>query len=79
MTEVVPQLLTESQTAKYLSVSRQFLRKSRMNGNRKGHAPAPPFIRFGRSIRYSIDDLQRWIEEHRYELRSDDGPFESCG
>jgi hypothetical protein len=59
MIEVVPQLLTESQTAKYLSVSRQFLRKSRMNGNRKGHAPAPPFIRFGRSIRYRIDDLQR--------------------
>lgn len=62
-------LLTEVVAADYLSVSRQFLRKSRMDGHREGHAPAPPFVRFGRCIRYAVDDLDTWIADHRQEVR----------
>lgn len=69
MNELKSQLLNEREAAKYLSVSRQFLRKSRMNGTRLSHTPAPPYVKFGRSIRYSLDDLQAWIAEHRREVR----------
>jgi len=27
--------------------------------------PGLPFVRFGRLVRYPIDDLQRWIESQR--------------
>ena len=62
-------LLTEPEAARYLSVSRPFLRKSRMEGRRKNHAEGPPYVKFGRSIRYSLADLQAWIAEHRREVR----------
>ncbi len=64
-----PRLITEEQAATYLGVSRQFLRKSRIDGNRVNHADAPPFIRAGRMIRYSVDDLEGWIAAHREEVR----------
>lgn len=66
---VRPKLLTEEQAATYLGVSRQFLRKSRIDGNRVNHADAPPFIRAGRMIRYSVDDLEAWIAAHREEVQ----------
>lgn len=58
-------LLTEAQAARYLGVSRQLLRKSRMDGARKGHALPPPWVRNGRMIRYDILDLDAWIKDHR--------------
>ena len=68
-TAIRPRLLTEEQAATYLGVSRPFLRKSRIDGNRVNHADAPPFIRAGRMIRYSVDDLNAWIVAHREEVR----------
>lgn len=62
-------LLTESETAQYLSVSRPFLRKARMNGDRTGHAPGPPFLKAGRMIRYRVADLDQWIEAHLVECK----------
>lgn len=61
-------LLDEIETARYLSFSRQFLRKSRMEGKRKNHADGPPYFKIGRSIRYSIEELDKWIAEHRREI-----------
>ena len=61
----VRKLLTEKDTAKYLGVSRGFLRKSRMTGPLRGQTPAPPWVQFGRSIRYDLDDLNQWISAHR--------------
>ncbi len=58
-------LLNESETAVYISMSRQFLRKSRMNGVLPGHTVAPPFVKIGRSIRYCIHDLDSWIDANR--------------
>ena len=62
-------LLTEPETARYLAVSRIFLRKSRMEGRRENHTPGPPFVKFGRAVRYAIEDLDAWIAEHRREMR----------
>ncbi len=65
LSTVSPRLLTEKEAAIYLGVSRQFLRKGRMEGHRPNHAERPPFIKSGRMIRYSIDDLSDWIDRHR--------------
>jgi predicted DNA-binding transcriptional regulator AlpA len=56
-------LLTEKQAAKYIGMSRSFLRQSRMDGNRNNRTPGPPWIQVGsRSIRYRVEDLDEWIE-----------------
>jgi len=58
-------LLTEKQAAEYLGMSRSFLRQGRMAGIRKNCTPAPDWRKIGtRSIRYSIDDLNDWIDSH---------------
>lgn len=52
-----PQLLTSQQAAEYLNLSTAFLERDRWAGARV------PFIKVGtRSIRYRIEDLQRFIE-----------------
>lgn len=69
-TGITARLLTERDAATYVGMSRQFLRKSRLDGAREDHTPGPPFIRLGRSIRYAIDDLDAWISEHRQQVCS---------
>jgi predicted DNA-binding transcriptional regulator AlpA len=54
-------VLSEIETAEYISMSRSFLRQSRMEGNRENRTPAPPFIKIGRSVRYLKDDLDLWL------------------
>lgn len=54
-------VLSEIETAEYISMSRSFLRQSRMEGNRENRTAAPPFIKIGRSVRYLKDDLDLWL------------------
>ena len=56
--------LDELGAAAYLNLSRSFLRQSRMNGDRDGHAPGPPYVRAGRMIRYRLVDLDEWLSRH---------------
>ncbi len=65
--ELEPAALTEAQAAKHIAMSRSFLRKSRMNGNRHRQTPAPPFCRIGRKILYLRADLDAWLRRHRVE------------
>ena len=58
-------LITDKQAARYLSMSESWLRQVRMEGNRKGRMPGPPYIRIGRAIRYRLEELNRWLDEHR--------------
>ena len=58
-------VLIEKQAAWYIAMSVSFLRQSRMNGDRRNRTPGPPFVRIGRSIRYRVEDLDRWLLEHR--------------
>jgi len=59
-------MLTEKEAAKYISMSRSFLSKDRMNGYRYGHKYGPEFVKSGRrSIRYLIKDLDEWINKNR--------------
>lgn len=57
--------LTEYEAAKFIGMSRSYLRQSRMNGNREGRTPAPPWLKIGRSIRYRVDDLDSWLDQFR--------------
>ena len=51
--------------AEYISMSRSFLRRARMEGQVGNRTPGPNFIRRGRSILYLVSDLDAWLEEGR--------------
>jgi len=57
--------VTEQQAAEFIGMSRSFLRQGRMNGNREGRTPAPPWLKIGRSVRYRLSDLDHWLEQFR--------------
>lgn len=59
-------LLTETEAAEYIRMSRSFLSKDRMNGYRHGRTHGPHFVVTGRRcIRYRKDDLDEWIMKNR--------------
>jgi len=58
-------LLTETETAVYLNLSRSTLRQQRMKKRRKSRMTRVPYIRIGRNIRYDVIDLDEWIVSHR--------------
>ena len=62
--------LNEAETAHYLGVSRSALRQARI-GHLKGHLPTPPFVKVGRKVIYLLDDLDRWLESHRWPVATD--------
>jgi predicted DNA-binding transcriptional regulator AlpA len=64
-----PKLISERDACKYLNCSRSFLAGSRM-GDLPGRTPGPPWIRLGRGVRYSVRDLDEWIEKHRQNPRA---------
>lgn len=55
---------SEKEAASYISMSRSFLRHSRMSGKRDGHIPPPRFLKAGkRKIIYLKEDLDTWLEQ----------------
>lgn len=50
-------LLSEQEAAKYLNLSKSFLRKRRIKGL------PPEFIKIGKSIRYSLETLDVFVAE----------------
>jgi excisionase family DNA binding protein len=53
-------LLTPKEAAELLKVSLSWLAKARMRGD------GPPFIKIGRSIRYSELALLQWMKSHQH-------------
>jgi excisionase family DNA binding protein len=51
----VERLLTPKEAAEFLRVSLSWLAKARMRGD------GPPFIKVGRSVRYSEAALNQWM------------------
>ena len=62
-----PRAIDTPAAAKYMGLSQEFLRQSRIYGDRDGRTPGPSFIRIGRKVMYLVDDLDRWLEERRVE------------
>lgn len=53
-------LLNEKETSEYISMSRSYLRQSRLEGSTQD---APKWVKIGeRTIRYRIDDLDEWAD-----------------
>ena len=46
-------------------MSESWLRQSRMTGRLAGRTRPPPYIRIGRAIRYTTDDLDNWLDANR--------------
>jgi excisionase family DNA binding protein len=59
--------LTNNEAAQYLGLGRQTLPKLRLLGS------GPIFRKFGRAVRYAIEDLDAWAREHRRRSTSDPG------
>lgn len=70
MISTKPRLLSESEAATYLGISRISLRKARCYGEIPGRIPPPPVIRLGRTVRYDVRDLDAFIENHRVSTTS---------
>lgn len=51
-------LRTPKEAAQFLKLSTSWLAKARMRGD------GPPYIKFGRAIRYADDGLQQWMKIH---------------
>jgi len=58
-------ILKEPEAARYIGMSVPYLRLSRMEGRREGKAPGPPFIKIGKSVRYDVNDLDRFLESKK--------------
>ena len=56
---VIATLLTPKEAAKVLKVSLSWLAKARMRGD------GPPYIKLGRSIRYTEAALQQWMKSRQ--------------
>ena len=63
----VNRTLNETQAARYLGMSRSFLRRSRTFAGPFSTTSGPPFLKIGRSVRYLVEDLDGWLEAHRRE------------
>lgn len=57
--------LNEIETARYIGMSRSYLRQDRMNGVRDNRTPGPRWVKIGRQVRYLVEDLDDWLNQHR--------------
>jgi hypothetical protein len=57
---ITPRALPEADSARYIGMSRAFLRAARL-----GRCDGPTYIRAGRAVRYLIPDLDAWLQRKR--------------
>jgi len=68
LNEIMKNAFKETEAAGYIAMSRSFLAISRMEGNRDGRTPGPPYVKVGRRVLYLKADLDAWLAEHRVEV-----------
>ncbi len=59
-----PQMLSERDACRFLGVSRSYLAVRRMAGRTDG----PTYFKFGKSVRYRVEDLDTYREAHRVDF-----------
>ncbi len=62
-------LLNEVETAEFLNISRSTLRRQRSKNAQEVGIPTVPWFKLGRSVKYSLIDLLRYIELRRQETK----------
>jgi len=56
------QAYTEAEAAKYIGMSRSYLRQARMSGSLHSRATPPKHLKVGKkTVRYLKDDLDEWL------------------
>jgi hypothetical protein len=60
--DVQPVLVDERYAAAYIGMSMSFLRRTRMEGVLKSRTPGPKFLKIGKTVRYEMAELERWID-----------------
>ena len=58
-------VLNEKDAARYICMSRPYLRKCRCEGNVGNRTPGPPYVKLGRAVRYRVADLDEWLLANR--------------
>ena len=59
--------LNETEAAHYIAMSVSFLRHDRMDGKLPNRTPGPAYVKVGRTVRYLIEDLDAFLDQHRQE------------
>lgn len=67
MKTVPKRLLTTEQVAEKLNIQSATLEKARSTGL----GDFPPYVKFGRSVRYIEEDVDTWILARRVDIRRD--------
>ena len=57
--------LTDKEASLYIGMGVSWLRHGRVTGDRFDRIHYPQFIKIGRSVRYLIEDLDRWFEQFK--------------
>ena len=57
--QIIERWLTPKEAGDFLRVSLSWLAKARMRGD------GPPYVKLGRSIRYSETALRLWMQSHQ--------------
>lgn len=65
MEEQGNKIIGEQEAARYINMSVHFLRQARCDGVVGNRTPGPVWIKAGRRVNYSIEDLDAWLSEHR--------------
>ena len=73
MTEMLQgRLINERELAEWLGVSLHTVRRWRYQRPDPPGPPGPPVRHIGRSVRYSVADVEEWIDEQRDPYWQDD-------
>lgn len=59
------QLMNEKESAKFLHVSRDFMRTSRMRGT------GPAYSKIGKCVRYRLDELEAYVTANQIGVSND--------
>jgi hypothetical protein len=57
-------LITDLDAAPLCGTTAHMLRLARARGWIWDGVPGPPFLKFGRAVRYRLADIQAWIDAH---------------
>ena len=69
--EIMRRTLNEREAAYYVGLSQSTLRHGRSDGQRDNRVIPPPYLKLGRTIRYLVNDLDRWLADRRVENPGD--------
>jgi len=60
LSSITPAALDETDASAYLGITISFLRAARL-----GRCDGPAFVRYGRAVRYPVEDLDNFIDARR--------------